>query len=108
MKLVATSKREQNLAAIDPWTMVHFAAGLAAGLVEMPAGRAIACAAAYEVVEQLGERNEAVQDFFETSHPEHWTNVAVDLVVFAAGHWLGRRWNASGRGRRRSNRASNT
>lgn len=32
MKLLATEKPEQNVAAIDPWTAVHVAMGLASGL----------------------------------------------------------------------------
>ena len=31
MKFLAARKAEQNLAAVDPWTAVHVAAGLAAG-----------------------------------------------------------------------------
>lgn len=31
-QIVATHRSEQNLAMIDPWTVVHFSSGLAAGL----------------------------------------------------------------------------
>lgn len=93
MKLVADRKAEQNSAAVDPWTLVHFSAGLALGLVEAPLERVLGAAVAYELVEQYAERREWGQDFFETSGPEHPANALVDLGVLALGHWLGRRWN---------------
>ena len=96
MRLVARSKTDQNRAAVDPWTAVHLAAGLAAGLMEISTARALGAALGYEAVEQWFERSEVGQDFFEVSGPEHPSNVAVDLVVFAAGHWLGRQWNRTG------------
>ena len=34
MQILAHRKQQQNQAAIDPWTPVHMAAGLAMGLVE--------------------------------------------------------------------------
>lgn len=94
MKLVATEKSEQNKAVIDPWTLVHFASGLALGLVNAPLKWWLPIATAYEVAEQVLERSEAGQDFFKTSGPEAVPNALVDLAVFAAGHELGRRWNA--------------
>lgn len=96
MKILATAKPDQNRAAVDPWTAVHFAAGLAAGLMELPFAGAMGAAVAYEGVEQAFERTETGQDVFETSGPEHPANAVVDLAVFAVGHWLGRRWNRSG------------
>lgn len=100
MRWFARAKPEQNRTPVDPWTIVHFAAGLAAGLVGMPFRWAMALAAGYEVVEQALERSEAGQELFQTSGPEVLSNAAVDLVVFAAGHRLGRRWNRTGRAER--------
>lgn len=97
MKLVALRKSEQNQAAIDPWTVVHFGTGLAAGLTETPLRWAMLAAVAYEVIEQYAERRDDVQKLFRISGAERLPNVAVDLVVFAAGHWLGKAWNRSGR-----------
>ena len=93
MKLIATKKSEQNVAAVDPWTLVHFSTGLALGLMDVPPVRAFGAAAGYEVVEQWVERQEWGQDLFETHRPESAANAFVDLAVFAAGHWLGGRWN---------------
>ncbi|HUO87289.1 MAG TPA: hypothetical protein VM617_07845, partial [Thermoanaerobaculia bacterium] len=93
MRWLARRKAEQNQAAVDPWTVVHFASGLAAGLVGMPLTRALGLAVAYEGVEQVLERSSAGQDLLETSGPESLPNLLVDLAVFAVGHQLGRRWN---------------
>lgn len=93
MRLLATRKKYQNSAAIDPWTVVHFAAGLAAGLMELPRRPILGMAVGYEVLEQLLERHQVGQDLFETSGPEKAVNAAVDVAVLAAGHELGRRWN---------------
>lgn len=93
MRLLATRKKHQNIAAVDPWTVVHFAAGLAAGLVEMPRRPVLGMAVAYEVIEQILERREVGQELFETSGPEKAANAVVDVAVLAVGHELGRRWN---------------
>ena len=93
MKIVATEKDDQNRAAVDPWTLVHFSTGLALGLVDAPFDKVLGGAVGYEIAEQFAERQEWGQDFFETSGPEHLVNAAVDLGVLVLGHWLGRRWN---------------
>lgn len=93
MKILARKKSDQNKAAVDPWTLVHFAVGLAAGLVEMPIIPALALAAAYEVFEHMAESSEAGADFFNTSGAERIPNVAVDLGIFVAGHAAGKAWN---------------
>jgi hypothetical protein len=95
MKIVATQKAEQNRSAVDPWTAVHFAAGLALGLTEVPLRYAVAVAVTYEVAEQVFERRAWGKTFFRTSGPEVLANALLDTVVFAAGHWLGRAWNAT-------------
>lgn len=95
MKFIATSKSEQNQAAVDPWTVVHFAMGLAAGLVEMHRETAMGAAIAYEAIEQFVERTDPGREFFKASGPEIPANVVVDLAVFALGYWWGERWNRS-------------
>ena len=91
MKLVATRKAEQNRMAVDPWTAVHLSSGLALGLVGVPLRRALAAAGAYEVVEQVLERQSWGQTLFVTSGPE----VLVDTAAFVVGHRLGQGWNAT-------------
>ncbi|MEX2015099.1 MAG: hypothetical protein WD873_00590 [Candidatus Hydrogenedentales bacterium] len=93
MKWLATRKNDQNRAAVDPWTAVHLAAGLALGLMSVPLRRALAASIAYEFAEQVFERHEAGQNFFKTRGPESLPNAIVDTAVFVAGHRLGRIWN---------------
>ena len=38
MKFIATSRDEQNAAVLDPWSVVHLAAGLATSLVGVSPG----------------------------------------------------------------------
>jgi hypothetical protein len=93
MKILATEKREQNRAVIDPWTVVHFGVGLALGLVNAPLRASLVAAAVYEVVEQYVERSDAGKELFDTSGPEAIPNAIVDLAVLVAGHQLGKMWN---------------
>ncbi len=92
MKIVATRKREQNEAVIDPWTMVHFSIGLALGLMNAPIRSSLVGAVAYEVVEQYFERVDIGKELFDTKGPEAIPNAIADLVVLAAGHQLGQMW----------------
>jgi len=93
MKIVATRKAEQNKAVVDPWTLVHFASGLALGLVNAPLRWWLPVATAYEVAERFLEESDVGQEFFDTSGPEVVPNAVLDLAIFAAGHQLGRLWN---------------
>ena len=95
IKIVATRKREQNKAVVDPWTVVHFAAGLASGLVSIPPEVALGAAVGYEVVEQWFERQESGKELFDVSGPETISNAAVDVGVFALGYAWGALWNRS-------------
>lgn len=95
MKIFAERKSEQNRAVVDPWTVVHFSAGLAMGLVNVPFGRSMVAAVAYEGIEQVFERHPDGQKFFVTHGPEVPMNAVVDVAVFALGHYLGTRWNRS-------------
>jgi hypothetical protein len=96
VKIVATKKAQQNRAIVDPWTVVHFASGLALGLVNTPLRWWLPVAVAYEVAEQFFERSDVGQEMFETKGPEKIPNAILDVAVFAAGHELGRRWNRTG------------
>ncbi len=94
-KILATKKAEQNRAALDPWTVVHFASGLALGLMNAPLRVWLPVATAYEVAEHYLEKSETGKELFDTSGPEIVPNAILDLVVFAAGHQLGKLWNST-------------
>jgi len=96
MEIVATEKSEQNRAVVDPWTLVHFASGLALGLVNAPLKWWLPAAVAYEVLEHYLEDSDLGQEVFDSSGPESPPNALLDLAVFAAGHQLGRLWNRTG------------
>lgn len=93
MKLIALKKDDQNRAMLDPWTVVHFSVGLAAGLMDVRRDVAVSSAAVYEVVEQWVERRPWGQELFETSRPESVVNAAFDMAAFVVGHRLGELWN---------------
>lgn len=93
MKIVAMHKGEQNRAVLDPWTVVHFAAGLALGLVSMPRLPSLGAAVGYELMEQWAERRRLGQELFDVSGPETLPNAVADVIVFAGGFYLGSRWN---------------
>lgn len=93
MRLVARNKSEQEISAIDPWTVVHFGSGLAMGLLDLSFGTAAALNVGYEVVENVAQRADVGQRFFGVSTPEHPVNALTDIVVVMAGWYLGRRWN---------------
>ena len=95
MRLIATRKSQQNQTVLDPWTAVHLASGLALGLMNAPRLGSLTAAVAYELAEQVAERRPWGQSLFAASGPEVLLNSAVDVAIFAAGHRLGQRWNAS-------------
>lgn len=94
--IVATRKSEQNKALIDPWTVVHFGAGLAAGMMDIGFVPAVGAAVGYEFAEHAFEDSGAGQRLFQTSGPETTGNAVVDVIVFAAAWYIGRRWNERG------------
>jgi len=93
MSLVASNKSEEDLTAIDPWTAVHLASGLGAGLMGWPLKPVLAAGVIYEVLEQ-GIQSKPY-NIFGNSGPEVLSNVAVDIFALWAGWHLGQRWNAT-------------
>ena len=96
MKILATEKSEQNRAVLDPWTVVHFASGLASGLVDAPLRFSLPLAVLYEFAEHRLESSEVGRELLESAGPESVPNAVVDVGVFILGHALGRRWNRTG------------
>jgi hypothetical protein len=99
VQVLATEKAHQNRAIVDPWTAVHFSTGLALGLMDLPFEGCFGAALAYEVAEQVVERQKWGKEFFNTSRPETLLNAGMDMAAFALGHWLGGVWNRTGRRR---------
>lgn len=95
MRLIARNKSEQEISAVDPWTMVHFGSGLAMGLLDFRFETAAALNVGYEIVENVAQRAPVGQKFFGVSTPEHPVNALVDIVVVMGGWYLGRRWNGT-------------
>lgn len=93
MNIIALRKADQNEAAVDPWTAVHLAAGLATGLMDVPIRWALSAALAYEIAEQWFERRDWGQKLFVTHGPESLPNAVVDTAIFYAGYRLGQLWN---------------
>jgi hypothetical protein len=93
LALIATTKTDQNQAILDPWSIVHLAAGLAAGLIEVPAAPALLGAIVYELAERSMEQTAAGQAIFKTSGPERGLNAVADVALFALGQRMGRAWN---------------
>lgn len=93
MKLVALTKAEQNEAVLDPWTVVHFAVGLAAGMTKVRFGPLFVAAVGYEFLENAAERKPEIAKLFQTSGPESLPNAAADVVIMSIGWYLGSRWN---------------
>ena len=95
--MIATEKAEQNEKAVDPWTLVHLAAGLALGLMNVPRKAALAISVVYEAAEQVFERQRWGKELFETHGPESLPNALMDSAALLAGHLLGQAWNRTGR-----------
>jgi len=96
MKIIAFEKQDQNDAWIDPWSVVHFATGLAFGLVGVSFWKTFGAGIAWDIFEQYAERADWGQKLFQTSGPESFGNVAVDFGLFMGGWKLGQLYNATG------------
>ena len=93
--LVAWTEETQNEAMLDPWSLVHGAAGLAAGLLGLPVWASVAAATVYEVVAGQLERTPRGQAFLHTSGPERLAHQLADVAVFAVGAWAGRQYKGN-------------
>jgi hypothetical protein len=96
VKFIAFEKQDQNDALIDPWSVVHFATGLAFGLIGIRGSYTLVAGVAWDIVEHFLERAKFGQRFFNTSGPESWGNVGTDLALFMGGWKLGQLYNSTG------------
>jgi len=104
--IVARTKADQNLAVVDPWTLVHAGAGLAVGLMGFSLGAALLGAVVYELLEGPFERADFGRNLFNVSRPESPANQVADVAVFMAAAAAGRRWNKITPGARTEGRTS--
>jgi 1,4-dihydroxy-2-naphthoate octaprenyltransferase len=95
LQLIAYRKSDQNLSAVDPWTLVHLGIGLGIGLMGIGTLPALAGAVLYEVGEKPLEEAGFGKTLFNVSKPETRINSAVDVAVFMVGVKLGHAWNRS-------------
>lgn len=93
MKLVAGKKSEQDISIIDPWSLVHFSAGLALGLRGTGLATTTALNVGYEAVEYVAQRTNAGATFFNQEWNENPSNMIMDILAVTAGWYLGHRWN---------------
>lgn len=91
MKLYA--RHPQDEALTDPYTVLHFSAGLATGLGRVGTLRAVIGAA---VVDYLFSKlyDTPVGIYRKTGH-EPPENKVADIAIFALGNYLGRRWTSA-------------
>lgn len=87
--IIAHDRQGVHKAAIDPFTVTHFAAGLTLGMWRVGLPVALAGALAWELLERGFARTEAGLRFFPAG-PETAPNVAVDVATMAIGWALGR------------------
>lgn len=95
MTLFAFSKDQQDAALMDPWTVVHFSAGLMAGLLDISAGWTFTISTLHELI----ELRPAAMKFFKST-PESPGNVIIDMAVVMGGWWLGHKYNQSATSKR--------
>lgn len=93
MRIIAREKAEQSVALVDPWTAVHFSSGLGFGLMNVGFWPSMAVNVGYEVLEYHFQRDKRGIEFFQVSQPENPSNSVTDMLVFALGWYLGRKWN---------------
>ena len=78
-------KYDVDTSPVDAWTVVHFGAGLAAGLVGFPLLLTLAAAMFWEAAENW-RRPALTSEAFPHWTPEVNTNVLIDVVA-AVGGW---------------------
>jgi hypothetical protein len=81
--------REANRSALDPWSLVHAGAGVAAAAVNMNPWLFIALATGYEVFEFQLEYPSG-SPIFGTKRPEWRLNMTADLAVAFSAYVLTR------------------
>ena len=89
MNLFAKSRTEQGLT--DPWSAVHFSAGLTTGLADVPMVKAVIFAIVTDAA--IGWITDSRTGLLRRLDDEPPANKAVDVLLFALGNYLGRQWS---------------
>lgn len=77
---------EVNSDAVDPWSIVHFLTGVAAGqVVSFPVY--LGLATAYEVAEYAHEYPKG-SAIFGSKRPESMTNIVMDMILGTLGYMI--------------------
>lgn len=75
-----------NTGVIDRWTGVHFASGVALGLVGVSPAGAVAIGSVFELAEKVAK--ERRPELFPHPAPDTALNTAGDLVAIGLGAWF--------------------
>lgn len=89
MKLFAGNRHQQGLT--DPWSAVHFSAGLTTGLADVPMMQAVVFAVLTDAA--IGWVTQSRSGLLKRLDDEPAANKVIDILLFAVGNQLGRRWN---------------
>ena len=90
MKLYAKSRSEQ--AVTDPYSVLHYSAGLATGLGGIGALEAVLGAVVLDIVWSALFKSQPT-GLLRKSENEPPINKVADIALFALGNYMGRRWN---------------
>lgn len=89
MKLFAGNRHQQGLT--DPWSAVHFSAGLTTGLASVPLAQAVVFAVLTDAaISWLTQSSSGLLRRLDDEPP---ANKVADILLFALGNHLGRQWN---------------
>jgi len=85
MQVLARASKDNGVATIDPWTVVHFGSGLAIGLSGLSIPQTLAAITLSGIAKRLVSEDLNIQE-------ESAANKIVDIFAIAAGFYVGRSW----------------
>lgn len=92
MNVKLYAKHPHDAALTDPYSLLHYSAGLATGLGKVPPLKAIIGAATVDLVfSYLYQRPTGL---YRKTGAEPPLNKVADIALFALGNYMGRRWQS--------------
>lgn len=88
------ARHPQESAMLDPYSLIHYSAGLATGLGKVKPGRALIGAAVVDFV--FSYLFEAPTGLYRKTGVEPPINKVADIGLFMLGNYMGRRWSERG------------